>query len=314
MQSYGSSTAIYSKQCCICLTGKASQDPPAHHLTFCIPSYNKPNSKHALPGLPLKNTTYVAISHSLARYSTGQAEGKIGRPHGMLSGSPASSSFSLESDLLVRSIRPRRTPPPQPRSLLLILDPGRRDPQTVPKRRVPKLDEEVGAIAEGHHGRDDAGGARGHVCDGQAGEDAGAFGEPVGFARDVAASGRGVGDLLPAGDFGVNAVGPETILECLGQDITLRGKTFEGGKAYIVNVYDALLPTRCHIEDVGQTETFTFERALAIALHDDVGFFEELVEHCTIFLEVKVETAFTFANGKSYLKVLQRRKSSAWPR
>lgn len=138
-----------------------------------------------------------------------------------------------------------------------------------------------------------AGGARGHVCDGQAGEDAGAFGEPVGFAQDIAASGRGVGDLLPAGDFGVNAVGPEAIF---------------------VNVYDALLPTRCHFEDVGQTETFTSERALVIALHDDVGFFEELVEHCMIFLEVKVETAFTFADGKSYLKVLQRRKSSAWPR
>ena len=115
--------------------------------------------------------------------------------------------------------------------------------------------------------------------------------------------------MLPAGDFGVNAVGPEAILECLGQDITSRGKTFEGVKAYFVNVYDALLPTRCHFEDVGQTETFTSERALVIALHDDVGFFEELVEYCTIFLEVKVETAFTFADGKSYLKVLQRRKS-----
>lgn len=73
-----------------------------------------------------------------------------------------------------------------------------------------------GAIAEGHHGRDDADGARGHVRDGQAGEDAGAFGETVGFAHDVAASGRGIGHLLPAGYFGVNAVGPKAILECFG--------------------------------------------------------------------------------------------------
>ena len=72
-----------------------------------------------------------------------------------------------------------------------------------------------GAVAEGQHGGDDAGGAGGHVCDGQAGEDAGAFGESVGFAHDVAASGRRVGDLLPAGHFGVNAVGPEAVLERL---------------------------------------------------------------------------------------------------
>ena len=300
----------------------------------------------------------------------------------MLSGSPASSSSFLEPDLLVPSIRPRRTPPPHPRSLFLIPDHGRQDPQTLRKRCVPKLDEEVipveqisllgprrkhheqefpdvqirrhgrplepllqplhnlwliepdlgeqgdglvrgegdvavirtsvfGAIAEGHHGRDDADGARGHVCDGQAGEDAGAFGETVGFAHDVAASRRGIGDLLPAGYFGVNAVGPKAILECLGQDIRLQGKTLEGCKAYFVDVYDALLPTCCHFEDVGQTETFAFERALAIALHDDVGFFEELVEDCTIFLEFKVETAFTFPDGQSYLKVLQRRNSSA---
>ena len=82
-----------------------------------------------------------------------------------------------------------------------------------------------------------------------------------------------------------------------------------GWKAYFVDVYDALLPTRCHFEDVSQTETFAFERALAIALDDDVGFFEELVEDCTIFLEVKVETALTFADGQSYLKFLQRRDS-----
>ena len=81
-------------------------------------------------------------------------------------------------------------------------------------------------------------------------------------------------------------------------------EVFEGCKAYFVNVYNALLPPRCHVEEVGQTEPFAFERALAIALNDDVGFFEELVEDCTIFLEVKVETAFTFADGKSYLKVL----------
>ena len=76
-----------------------------------------------------------------------------------------------------------------------------------------------------------------------------------------------------------------------------KGKYWRGGEAYFVDVYDALLPTRCHFEDVGQTETFAFERALAIALHDDVGFFEELVKDCTIFLEVKVETAFTFTDG-----------------
>ena len=298
----------------------------------------------------------------------------------MLFESLAISMFSLESHFLVRSIRPRRTPPSQPRSLFLIPNHGRQDPQTVPKRRVQKLDEEVipieqlrlvgprcehneqevldvqirrhggpfklllqpldnlwlvepdigeqahcvvrgegdvaviraavlSAIAEGHHGRDDAGGARGHVCDGQAGEHASAFGEPVGFAHDVAASGCGVGDLLPAGYFGVNAVGSEAILECLGQHIRLRGIPFEGCKAYFVNVYDALLPTRCHFENFGQTETFAFERALAIALHDDVGFFKELVEDCAIFLEVKAETALTFPDGKSYLKVLQRRDS-----
>ena len=297
-------------------------------------------------------------------------------------GSPASSDFSPEPDLLVPSIRPRRTPPPQPRSLLLVPDHGRQDPQTVPKRRVPKLDEEVipleqigllaprrkhdeqdildvqirrhgrplepllqplhnlgliepdvgeqgnglvrgegdvavvrtavfGAIAESHHGRDDADGACGHVGDGQAGEDGGAFGEAVSFAHDVAASGRRIGDLLPAGYFGVDAVGPEAILECLGQNIRLQGKTLEGCRVYFVDVYDALLPTRRHFEDIGQTETFAFERALAIALHDDVGFFEELVEDRTVFLEVEVETAFAFADGQGHLKVLRRRYSSA---
>ena len=85
-----------------------------------------------------------------------------------------------------------------------------------------------GAIAEGHHGRDDAGGARRHVCDGQAGEDAGAFGETVGFAHDVAGSGRCVGDLLPAGYFGVNAVGPEAVLERFGSGYQIAKESIRG--------------------------------------------------------------------------------------
>ena len=89
--------------------------------------------------------------------------------------------------------------------------------------------------------------------------------------------------------------GPKQFWIVLGQNIRMQCKILER-KAYFVNVYDALLPPCCHFEHVGQTEAFSFERALTIALYDDVSFFEKLVENYTIFLEVKVETAFAFAD------------------
>ena len=71
-----------------------------------------------------------------------------------------------------------------------------------------------GAVAESEHRCYDDDGAGGEVSDWEAGTYAGAFGETVGAAHYVGIAGGGVGDddLLPAGDFGVDAVGSEAVL------------------------------------------------------------------------------------------------------
>lgn len=64
-----------------------------------------------------------------------------------------------------------------------------------------------GAVVENQHLCYDADGAGGEVGDWETGEYAGALGEAVGAAHYVRVAGGSVGDddLLPAGDFGVDA-------------------------------------------------------------------------------------------------------------